>query len=102
MAYDNRNRGSIWKNEKKQTETHPDFTGTYTDENNVEYWVSAWKRKPDASDKAPALSFSLKRKEATQGVQNQPGRDKPAKTSDYSSDPFGGPDEPEDGSRIPF
>ena len=59
MEYDNTNRGSIWKNEKKETEKHPDFTGSLNVEG-VEYWVSAWKRKPDASDKAPALSFSIK------------------------------------------
>jgi hypothetical protein len=60
--YDNTNRGSIWKNDKKETETHPDFTGSLN-VNGVEYWVSAWKRKPDASDKAPALSFTVKPKE---------------------------------------
>jgi hypothetical protein len=67
MAYDNRNRGSIWKNERKENENHPDFTGSYTDENGREFWVSAWKRKPDASEKAPALSFSLKPKEQQRG-----------------------------------
>jgi len=71
MSYDNSNRGSIWKNEKKQTESHPDFTGTYTDENGKEYWVSAWKRKPDAKPKAPALSFSLKAKEQQPAQQSQ-------------------------------
>ena len=60
--YDNTNRGSIWKNEKKEKDTHPDFTGSLNVEG-MEYWVSAWKRKPDASDKAPALSFSIKQKE---------------------------------------
>ena len=68
MEYDNTNRGSIWKNEKKETEKHPDFTGSLNVEG-VEYWVSAWKRKPDASDKAPALSFSIKAKE---GVKKKP------------------------------
>jgi len=63
MEYDNTNRGSIWKNEKKETEKHPDFTGSLNVEG-VEYWVSAWKRKPDASVKAPALSFSIKIKDA--------------------------------------
>ena len=65
MEYDNTNRGSIWKNEKKETEKHPDFTGSLNVEG-VEYWVSAWKRKPDAKENAPALSFSIKRKEARQ------------------------------------
>lgn len=60
--YNNINRGSIWKNDKKETDKHPDFTGSLNVDG-VEYWVSAWKRKPDQSDKAPALSFSIKAKE---------------------------------------
>lgn len=60
--YDNTNRGSIWKNDKKQKDTHPDFRGSL-DVEGVEYWVSAWKRKPDANPKAPALSFSIQRKD---------------------------------------
>ncbi len=70
--YDNTNRGSIWKNDKKETENHPDFTGSINVEGK-EYWLSAWKRKPDANPKAPALSFSVKPKDeqakpqATQG-----------------------------------
>ena len=60
--YDNTNRGSIWKNDRKEKDTHPDFTGSLNVDG-VEYWVSAWKRKPDASPKAPALSFSVKPKD---------------------------------------
>jgi hypothetical protein len=63
--YDNNNRGSIWKNEKKDKDTHPDFTGSLN-VNGVEYWVSAWKRKDGASPKAPALSFSIKPKDEQQ------------------------------------
>ena len=60
--YSNENRGSIWRNEKKERDTHPDFTGTLNVAG-VEYWVSAWKRKDGASDRAPALSFSIKPKD---------------------------------------
>ena len=66
--YDNTNRGSIWKNDKKETDKHPDFTGSLNVDG-VEYWVSAWKRKPDQSDKAPALSFSIKAKEDAPSVK---------------------------------
>lgn len=61
MEYDNTNRGAIWKNDKKETEKHPDFRG----ELNVkgeDFFVSAWKRKPGASEKSPALSFSIQPK----------------------------------------
>lgn len=60
--YDNTNKGSIWKNEKKTTDNHPDFTGSLN-VNGVDFWVSAWKRKEGQSPKAPALSFSIKPKE---------------------------------------
>lgn len=63
MPYDNTNRGSIWKNDRKEKEEHPDFTGTLNVDG-TEYWVSAWRRKEDASEKAPALTFSVRPKEA--------------------------------------
>ena len=62
QEFNNLNRGQIWKNDKKETDKHPDFTGTLNVDG-IEFWVSAWKRKPDASEKAPALSFSVKLKE---------------------------------------
>lgn len=68
--YDNTNRGSIWANQKKQKESHPEFTGSLNVEG-VEYWVSAWKRKPDANPNAPALSFSVKRKDDNSGQSPQ-------------------------------
>ena len=71
--YDNTNRGSIWGNEKKEKDTHPDFKGSINVEG-VEYWLSGWKRKPDANPKAPALSFSIQRKDS---VPNTETRDDP-------------------------
>lgn len=68
--YDNTNRGQIWRNEKKETDKHPDFTGTLNVDG-VEFWVSAWKRKADANEKAPALSFSVKLKESN---SNKPSK----------------------------
>lgn len=69
--YDNTNRGQIWGNDRKETDKHPDFTGSLNVEG-VEYWVSAWKRKPDANPKAPSLSFSIKKKEQKQPVDYAP------------------------------
>jgi hypothetical protein len=76
--YDNTNRGSIWKNDKKERDTHPDFTGSLNVDG-VEYWVSAWRRKEGAGPKSPALSFSVKPKEqghrAPQQRQEAPAGD---------------------------
>ncbi len=60
--FDNTNRGSIWKNDRKENDKHPDFTGSLN-VGGVEFWVSAWKRKEGAAAKAPALSFSIKPKD---------------------------------------
>jgi len=62
MEYDNTNRGAIWKNDKKETEKHPDFRGELN-VNGADFWVSAWRRAPGAPDKAPALSFAVTPKE---------------------------------------
>jgi hypothetical protein len=88
MDYDNTNRGAIWKNEDKESDTHPDFKGQLNIDG-VEFWVSAWKRKPDASDKAPALSFSIKPKEAQQPKRgSKPANRQPAPSDDI---PFANP-----------
>ena len=77
MAYDNTNRGSIWKNKKKREgKQDADFTGSLN-VNGVEFWVNAWKRKDDASADAPALSFSIRPKD-DQG--QQPRRADPIST----------------------
>jgi hypothetical protein len=63
--FDNTNRGSIWANDNRKTENHPDFTGSLNVDG-TEYWVSAWKRKEGANPKSPALSFSINIKEPKQ------------------------------------
>lgn len=76
--YDNNMRGSIWKNDKKEKDTHPDFRGS-AEVNGVEYWVSAWRRKEGANPNSPALSFSFQAKEEqrpTQQPQQAPATDK--------------------------
>jgi len=72
--YDNTNRGSIWKNDKKTTDNHPDFTGSLN-VGGIEFWVSAWKRKEGAAAKAPALSFSIKPKDEQPQQKAAPKRD---------------------------
>ena len=75
--YDNTNRGSIWPNDRmREGKKDPEFTGSLNVDG-VEYWVSAWKRKPDANPKAPSLSFSVNRKDENRAPnpQSQPAQD---------------------------
>jgi len=61
-SYDNTNRGQIWKNDAIKSDKHPQFKGSLNVDG-VEYWVSAWTRKEGANPKAPALTFSIAKKE---------------------------------------
>lgn len=85
--YDETNRGSIWKNDRKERETQPDFTGSLNVDG-VDYWVSAWRRKADANPRAPALSFSVKPKEQAHDHGMQQAR-QAAEPTDFDDDiPF--------------
>ena len=75
MSYDDTNRGQIWGNDKKTSDSHPDFKGSINVEGK-EYWLSAWKRAPDANPKAPSLRFSVQPKEQ-QAQQTQNGYQQP-------------------------
>lgn len=68
--FDNTNRGSIWGNKEKTKESQPDFKGSINIEGR-EYWLSGWRRKPNANPNAPAVSFSVEPKDK-QGYQQQP------------------------------
>jgi hypothetical protein len=97
--YSNENRGSIWKNDKKETDKHPDFTGSLNVDGR-EYWVSAWKRKEGANPKAPALSFTVKPKEEQQSISQRAMPKGPNKYAAATGAHFPGDDM--DGDSIPF
>ena len=73
MSYDNTNRGAIWKNDRKEKDTHPDFKGELNVEG-VTCWVSAWKRRPEDPKNRPALSFSIRRKEDQPALAPEPAQ----------------------------
>lgn len=41
QQYDNTNRGVLFKNDRKETDNHPDYTGRI-DIDGTEYFLSAW------------------------------------------------------------
>jgi len=61
MAYDNQNSGAIFRNEKKQTDSHPDYTGSIN-VNGVDMWVSGWLKTSEKTGKK-FMSLSVKAKE---------------------------------------
>ena len=62
MSYDNTNRGVLFKNDRKEKDTHPDYNGSINADG-VEYWLSAWMKE---GAKGKFMSFSLTPKEQTQ------------------------------------
>ena len=59
MQYDNRNSGVLFRNEKKQSDRHPDFTGNVNIEG-TEMWVSAWVKESKSGTKFFSMSFKPK------------------------------------------
>lgn len=42
--YDNTNRGVLFENDQKKSKNHPDYKGSFTDQDGREYWLSGWER----------------------------------------------------------
>ena len=78
MSYDSSNRGALWKNDKREKDTHPQLKGQ-AEVDGVEYWVSGWTS--NEGGKKPVVSLSFKRKDA----QTAP-RPEPPQTKDFDDD----------------
>jgi hypothetical protein len=57
--FDNTNRGALFANKDRQTENHPNATGTLN-VGGVDYWISAWTKTSKAGDKYQSLSVKPK------------------------------------------
>jgi len=57
--YDNTNTGAMFKNKKKTTDKHPDYTGQ-ANVAGVEYWVSYWLKKSKAGETYMSSAYTLK------------------------------------------
>jgi hypothetical protein len=66
MAYDNKNSGMLARNERKEKDNHPDFTGQ-CDIEGRQYWVSGWIKVGKQGSKMEGkrfFSLSFKPKDA--------------------------------------
>jgi uncharacterized protein (DUF736 family) len=77
MAFEiNPNSGSLFKNDRKEKDSHPDYKGEAM-VNGQLMWMSAWIKTSAKGKKF--MSFSFQPKEQQAPVQQAPARQAPAK-----------------------
>jgi hypothetical protein len=79
MAYDTPytpkdNSGAIFRNDKKEKDTHPDGKGSAVIDG-VEYWISSWNKTSASGTQFRSLSFQRKEQPATQSGYTKPSQD---------------------------
>jgi uncharacterized protein (DUF736 family) len=62
MEYDNTNRGTLYRNENKKEENHPDYSGSLN-VGGKEFWLSGWVKESKNGKKFFSLSIKPKAKE---------------------------------------
>jgi predicted DNA-binding WGR domain protein len=90
QEYDNDLRGVLFKNDRKESDRHPDYKGS-AEVDGVEYWIAAWIKE---GKKGKFMSLSFTEKEDA----NPPAREPVKQTRAQQR---GGFDEAED-DPIPF
>ena len=69
MAYvQNDNSGSLFKNERKESDKHPDRSGSAMIDGR-EYWVSGWIKHSDSKGQWLSLSFKPKGEKPTKSTK---------------------------------
>lgn len=81
--YDNTNRGALWINDRKQSDKHPDLSGSINIDGK-DYWISGWTKKPGSNPRAPEVSVSVRPVEEKQ--VNAQRAEQPDPAADINAD----------------
>ena len=77
MAYEQRdNSGSLFKNDKKESDNHPDYNGSAM-VNGTEMWMSAWLKTASNGKKFMSFSFKPKDQQAKPVAKSAPKQAEP-------------------------
>lgn len=93
--FDNNLRGVLFKNDRKEKDSHPDYKGQ-CEIDGAEYWLSAWI-KTGAKGKFMSLSFTAK-----DAPKNPPAREPAKQTRDQQRAKSAGLDSYDDDGGPPF
>ena len=86
MSYDNTNTGALFKNDRKETDSHPDYTGSFN-KDGVEHFLSAWLNESKGGKKY--LSVKLGNVKDQQQAPERPAPQQQAPAGDFDdSIPF--------------
>jgi len=80
--YDDTNRGALFRNDKKESDRHPDYKGSLN-VGGTEYWVSAWIKESKAGTKYMSLAVTVKEAKPETTPQPQGGFDDDVPFSPY-------------------
>lgn len=61
-GYDNTNRGVLFKNDRKEEDTHPDYKG-HIDVDGTKYWLAAWINESEKVTGGKFMSITIKPKD---------------------------------------
>jgi uncharacterized protein (DUF736 family) len=83
MAYEVRpNTGSLFKNDKKESDTHPDYKGSGLIEGVGEVWLDAWINTSNSGTKYMSLKFKPKDADQRGSYAKQEPQQSPADLDD--------------------
>ena len=90
MAYDNTNRWTLNKNDRKEKDTHPDYKGSLNLDG-VDYWIDGWI-KDGANGKFISGSLKPKDQQGAYGAPTRPAGNAQAMPDLDDDVPFGSAD----------
>ena len=68
MPYETKeNSGSLFRNEKKETDNHPDYNGSVKVAG-TDYWLSGWLKQAESGKKYMSLAFKAKDLQVKKGA----------------------------------
>jgi hypothetical protein len=82
--FDDTNRGILFKNDRKESDKHPDYKGSVNVDGR-DYWLSGWRKD---TQKGPALSLSVQPKQEARRVSYDKAQSPVHAEYDDSDDAF--------------